>query len=175
MTPSQFARLLRKRFRRRYGYINRLPEDTQARLEAVERRLGFGLPPVVRFIFEHAGEDFINPEWSAEHYGKWRNDPAWPERMVPLVEDGCGIWLCLDCSQKQAPVLKWRGDEATDESEELVFEHESPSFSRLASAADAPARRFLNSPLRSRARRQRPNQAASSLSEYERLVAWMPT
>src|SRR5262245_25468285 len=98
MTRKQFARLLRQNFRRRYGYLNPLPEDADQRLDAVEARLDFALPTMVRFIYKHAGEDFVTPEWSAEEYLKWRKNPAWPERIVPLAEDGCGIWYCLDCS-----------------------------------------------------------------------------
>jgi hypothetical protein len=62
MTRKEFARALRQSFRRQYGYINPLPEDADERLDAVEARLGFALPPSVRFIFKHAGEDFVNPE-----------------------------------------------------------------------------------------------------------------
>jgi len=48
--------------------------------------------------------------------------------MVPLALEGCGIWLCLDCSHKTAPVVRWRGDYAFEGADDLVFEHESPSF-----------------------------------------------
>ena len=68
MTRKEFAQALLKSFRRQYGYLNPLPEDADDRLNAVEARLGFALPPMVRFVYKHAGEDFVNPEWSADEY-----------------------------------------------------------------------------------------------------------
>ena len=128
MTRKEFARRLRKQFRRQHGYINPLPEDAVELLDGVEARFGFALPPIVRFVYQYAGEDFVSPEWSAEKYLEFRADPKWPQRMVPLAEEGCGIWLCVDCSQKQAPVMMYRGDYTTEESDDPVFEHEASSF-----------------------------------------------
>jgi hypothetical protein len=48
--------------------------------------------------------------------------------MVPLAEEGCGMWLCPDCSHKAAPVVRWRGDYAFEGTNDLVFEDESASF-----------------------------------------------
>lgn len=128
MTRNEFVRALRKHFRRQHGYLNSLPEDADERLDAVEASLWFALPPVARFVYKYAGEDFISPEWSAKQYRRWCSDPKWPRRLVPLVEEGCGIWLCLDCSRRRVPVLKWRGDYATEGTDDLHFEHQSPSF-----------------------------------------------
>ena len=126
MTRREFARALRKSFLRRHGHLAPLPEDADGRLGAVEARLGFALPPVVRFAYKHAGEDFVDPEWSAGEYLRWR-EGGWPERVLPLAEEGCGVWLCVDCSHKLAPVLRWRGDLAP-EGNDAAFEHESASF-----------------------------------------------
>jgi hypothetical protein len=131
MTRKEFARSLRKWFRQQNGYVNPLPEDADHTLDAVEAKLGFQLPRMVRFVFKHIGEDFINPEWSADEYAKLRDDGEWPERMLPLTEEGCGIWLCLDCSHTVAPVIRWRGDYANEGEDELVFEHASPSFAEF--------------------------------------------
>ena len=128
MTRKEFAKKLRRQFRRVNGYINPLPDDAKERLKTAESGLGFAWPGVVRFVFKHAGEDSVNPEWSAEKYVAFCRDAEWPEKMVPLVEEGCGIWLCLDCSRKQAPVFRYRGDLWTKESPELVFEAETPTF-----------------------------------------------
>ncbi|WP_439632231.1 SMI1/KNR4 family protein [Gemmata sp.] len=128
MTRKEFARALRKQFRRRRGHLNPLPEDAEERLDAVEHRLGFTLPADVRFIFTHAGEDFIAPEESVEQNVRLRDDPQWPERMLVFAEEGCGIWLCIDCNHEAAPVLRWRGDYIKDAADPPIFEHVSPSF-----------------------------------------------
>jgi hypothetical protein len=75
--------------------------------------------------------DFVDPRAASEEYAKWRaDDPVWPERMVPLAEKGCGIWTCLDCSQKPAPVVRFRGDvdPGTDREAPPVFEEVAPSL-----------------------------------------------
>jgi hypothetical protein len=125
MTRNEFARKLRKALHRKYGHVNPLPEEAGGDLEDAEARLGFPLPGIVRFIYKKAGVDFFSPEWSAKTYLEMRSEPKWPERMVPIADEGCGIWLCLDCSRKQAPVLHFRGDELPGD---LVFEHAAPSF-----------------------------------------------
>jgi hypothetical protein len=128
MTRKEFARSLRRQFRQEFGFINPLPEDADELLDSVEAQLGFTLPPIVRFIYKYAGEDFVNPEWSAQEYLKWNRDGKWPDRLLPLVEAGCGLWLCLDCTQKQVPVVMWRGDYAAGGVNDLIFEPESPSY-----------------------------------------------
>ena len=129
MTPKEFARRLRRELRRSSGHVNPLPEDADEQLAVAEREIGFRLPPVLRFIFKHAGQDFFSPEWSVEHYAKLRQEPVWPDKLLPLAEEGCGIWLCLDCSRKAAPVIRWRGDlESENHTGPPNLEHVAPSF-----------------------------------------------
>ena len=92
---------MRRNFHRTCGYLNRLPEETDEELDGLEVKLGFALPRIVRFVYKQAGEDFITPRWSVETCLKWQTELKWPEKMVPLAEEGCGNWLCLDCSRKQ--------------------------------------------------------------------------
>lgn len=155
MTRREFAKKLRQRFRRMNGYVNPLPEDADDRLALAESTLGFALPAIVCSVFRYAGEDFINPEWSVEKYLSWRRDPrrgirehrdgqpenrciiaepvigrrpVWPVYLMPIAEEGCGIWICVDCSRKQAPVISYRGDYMTGDTMELPLEHVSPSY-----------------------------------------------
>jgi len=55
MTRKEFVRKLRNSARRADGYVNPLLEDADRELDAAEKQLGFALPPIVRFIYEHAG------------------------------------------------------------------------------------------------------------------------
>lgn len=134
MTRKEFVRRLRQTAKRANGYINPLPEEPDSELDAAERKLGFALPPILRYIYKHAGEDFFSLSYSVEQYLKWlpASEPkaanSWPEKLLPLSDEGDSIWLCLDCKHRSVPVLRYRGDFGPDSPDEECFEHVSPSF-----------------------------------------------
>ena len=129
MTRREFARLLRRSHHRRYGSVTPLPRDPDAQLARAEAALGFALPPIVRTIFEHAGADFVDLDWPVARYRAWAAEPGWPPGLLPYLEEGCGDYLCLDCSREHAPVLRWRGGDSDEaEPDRLIFERVASSF-----------------------------------------------
>jgi hypothetical protein len=95
------------------------PPATAAQLEESERRLGFGLPQVVRRLyglvanggfgpgygllgvvggaineFDHTAVDcYLALRRDGAEDGRWR----WPWALLPVCNWGCGVYSCVDC------------------------------------------------------------------------------
>jgi hypothetical protein len=125
---------------------------------AVERKLGFQLPDLLRGIYTQVGNGGFGPEYGfigieggAKPEGKtlvpqynalqclakknpyWR----WPEQLLPVCYLGCGMWSCLDCAGSKVPVMIFDpnlADQDEDDRNEAVlgwtiaFWHEASSF-----------------------------------------------
>ena len=118
--------------RRGYGPRGRLGSLEQATvsaadLEAEEHRLGFTLPPLLRELYTKVGNGGFGPDGgvlglkggvtdddgrSLIDVYQWMlkanpidPDWKWPEKMVPLLDLGCAIKLCVDCSEPPHPVV----------------------------------------------------------------------
>ena len=99
-------------------------------ISGAERRLKFSLPELVREIYTSVGDGGFGPGYGflpllqpirkgtlrgdsvVELYEVFRGgdpqDPTWPwpERMLPLVDWGCAIRSCVDCSTDTLRVLR---------------------------------------------------------------------
>jgi hypothetical protein len=106
----------------------RFPPATEASIEEAEAGLGFSLPPLLRRIYLEVGNGGFGPSDGligvsggavtyAHHYDivEWYNEVhqtfpeaswwTWPKHLVPLIDVGCNIMLCVDCSDPLGPVI----------------------------------------------------------------------
>jgi SMI1 / KNR4 family (SUKH-1) len=118
MTRREFARLLRKVHRARFGELLPLPEQADEVIEEAEAELGFALPEAARYVFALAGPDFVDlPFAIGEYLGRSKtgapnaNDTCWPGMMLPIKDLGTDCWVCLDCKPKNGPVYLFRDGE----------------------------------------------------------------
>lgn len=139
MNDEELVRLVADRARRLGQKVS--PVAISDVLEASEAALGFALPPTLRLLFSRVGNGGFGPldtiagviggsgnnydETLVEEYLGWRKfdpqDPnrAWPERVLPVQEWGCGEILCVDCREPgERLVLYSRWAAITDEDEE---------------------------------------------------------
>ena len=100
------------------------PPATLAQISTAEEKLGFGLPDLLRQVYQHVGNGSFGPGYglfgiptSAEDekesaVGQYlmlrqlQTDPTWPVGLLPLCDWGCGILSYLDCSLTEAPVVR---------------------------------------------------------------------
>ncbi len=105
-----------------------LPCVSEDGLKKVENSLEFTLPPLVRALYLSVGNGGFGPQYGivgtkggARLDGEtlescYRNrlrlhyeSPAWrwPEKLLPLVNYGCGMWACVDCHYARLPIFIW--------------------------------------------------------------------
>jgi len=94
------------------------PPVSDADIAEAERRLGFPLPGLLRELYTSIADGGFGPsggllpllhglpgrESIVQLYESLRNgDPEdttgpWPERLLPIIDHGCAIRSCVDCS-----------------------------------------------------------------------------
>ena len=104
------------------------PPLSHAKIRDAERAIGFALPPSVRRIYAEVGDgsfgpgygfyglsdgtEFFPKESVAYLYSLFRKgdpeDPsfAWPHMLLPIVDWGCAIRSCVDCSMPSLPMVR---------------------------------------------------------------------
>lgn len=107
-----------------------------ADLDKAERSLGFQLPADARVVYETVANGGFGPgyglvgiaggatgfavggrRWHCEdEYEALRAAPDfdWPERLLPVCDWGCAIYSCIDCSTRDAAVVRAFGDAIAD-------------------------------------------------------------
>lgn len=103
------------------------PPTTAEKIEAVEKELGFELPPLLKRLYTEVGNGGFGPaygfagvdgcgtdeghhdivtlyQWHQSEEGK-RHFPNWPQRMLKAVCLGCGMYAAIDCSTSDYNVL----------------------------------------------------------------------
>jgi len=88
-----------------------------------EKRLGFALPPLLATLYREIGNGGFGPayqllalsggssrETAVEAYlsmrGEGRDTPwAWPEGVLPILDWGCAMYMCVDCRSEAGTVL----------------------------------------------------------------------
>lgn len=90
-------------------------------LKKTEARLGFRLPRLLKRLYLEVGDGgfgpgaglfgarsghwvFPKPITLAELY-KVNHKGAWPDKLVPICDWGCGIYSCIDCSRQSYPMV----------------------------------------------------------------------
>jgi hypothetical protein len=118
MTRREFAKLLRKEHRRRFGEVAPLPEDADEVIAEVQGELAFPLPEMALFLFTHAGPDFVGLVFAVGQYtDRWHPESSpsddfwWPDKLLPIKDLGGPAWLCLDCRQKNGAMYVYREGE----------------------------------------------------------------
>jgi len=125
------------------GVPSAMPVATSDQIEAVEAKLGFELPPLLKRIYREIGNGgcHLGPGYGLIGLpGGYDNDDGWNivkttndvsdglewwDRMVVVCDWGCCMISCVDCSDDDFTVFRWDGnafDDATDNeapSEEL--------------------------------------------------------
>jgi hypothetical protein len=97
-------------------------------LQAVERTIGCQLPDAVRNLYLKVGNGGFGPGYGIvgvkggakldggtleTHYRQFlsleRENPVWrwPRRLIPLANQGCGMWSCVDCEYQKLPMILW--------------------------------------------------------------------
>jgi hypothetical protein len=105
------------------GKLAARPVPTEERIAAVEKRLGFPLPALLRQVYQEVGDGGFGPGYGIfpidEAVGERpslvdaylaRRDAktgrSWPERLLPICDWGAGIESCLDCTDPYCPVVR---------------------------------------------------------------------
>ena len=126
------------------------PPAPRAVVEEAEATLGFTLPPLLRELYTTVGNGGFGPgaiglaggvaDSSGLHlpelYLRYSAaDPeapeeVWPAGLVPLLEDGCGSYGCIDCTGPEALVVgfdpsAYNPDAGTPWSEAFIAEGQS--------------------------------------------------
>ncbi len=82
-----------------------------------ELELGFRLPPLLRAVYTQVGDGGFGPAYgllrlndAVDRFLEYRaptDDPhwAWPEKLLPIDELGCGMCSCVDCSTEEGTVV----------------------------------------------------------------------
>jgi hypothetical protein len=114
------------------------PTATPEEVAAAEQHLGFPLPGLLRRLYLEVGNGGFGPgygllslrtaalraETLVEVYDALQEQwEAWPPRLVPVADWGCGIYSCLDCSQEEAPVIVLGGDAFPEDLQANLFPH----------------------------------------------------
>ena len=107
------------------------PPARPRQVAALETRLGFALPPLFRQLLLEVGDGGYGPGYGliGVQRAPGREDlaqvyaqshavnptrrgyfPLLPKRLVPVVNWGCGIYACLDCRSRTAPVYFFNPD-----------------------------------------------------------------
>jgi len=108
------------------------PKATSEQIAAIEKELGFSLPPLLKRILAEIGNGGFGPGYGligveggysdfgqgtlAELYQAFRepcmiNGPTpWPDKVMPVCNWGCGIYSCIDCARPDFPVLVYDPD-----------------------------------------------------------------
>jgi hypothetical protein len=98
------------------------PRVTAEQVALVESQLGFGLPHLLRRIFEEVADGGFGPAYGifptqagyseagqdetiVEVRTKLARDSQWPARLLPLCDWGCASWSCLDCRADDGAVV----------------------------------------------------------------------
>lgn len=100
------------------------PTISEKDLEATHEELGFELPPLLQELYLKVGNGGFGPHFggfmggingwgeSEENivsiYNLFCSDPIrhpWPEKLLPFFHWGCACRCCLDCTQKDGPVI----------------------------------------------------------------------
>lgn len=104
------------------------PPASDAAIRDAELTLGFAIPPPVRFIYAHIGNGGFGPghgfyglasgtkqfpdESVVYLYTLFRKgdpeDPSfsWPYMLLPILDWGCAIRSCVDCSTPSLPIIR---------------------------------------------------------------------
>lgn len=96
-----------------------LGRHTDAELAEAEKRLGFPLPELLRQVYRDVGYGWpllsrfgLLSVWQAlDEYREAcadaeRSLPTYPEKLLPIVQWGCGIESVIDCSFSEGPVIR---------------------------------------------------------------------
>lgn len=108
----------------------KLPVVSPSDIAEAERRLGFPLPELLRELYTSVGDGGFGPGYGflglikpvtigdfagesvVQLYELFRSgdpeDPTWtwPERVLPVLDWGCAIRSCVDCSTSALQVLR---------------------------------------------------------------------
>ncbi len=100
------------------------PPATEEQVAAAEKRLAFGLPPLLRQVYQGVGNGGFGPgaglfglptspndekDSAAGRYFELRRTqtkPLWPSGLLPLCDWGGGIGSFVDCTLPDAPVIR---------------------------------------------------------------------
>ncbi|MEU5566203.1 SMI1/KNR4 family protein [Micromonospora musae] len=95
----------------------------QEKVTDAEERLGFQLHPLLAAIYRDFANGGFGPDYqlfsltegptseqAVDLYlearsGKAGTDWAWPEGVLPILDWGCGMYVCVDCRTEQSTVL----------------------------------------------------------------------
>jgi hypothetical protein len=109
------------------------PPVSEEAMQVAEAQLGFSLPPLVRTLYTEVGDGGFGPGYGVIRLSGYEgslvesrmrmnrlngaelNDPRdlwWPERLVELVNWGCGYFSGIDCSRPSCPVVFYDNDRA---------------------------------------------------------------
>jgi len=102
---------------------------SERKLSEVEHQLGFALPPLLRTIYLEISGGGFGPGYGfygvikgtktfpkdtivSSYLGARRSDPddpsfSWPPLLLPLVNWGCLIESCVDCSSSSYPIIRF--------------------------------------------------------------------
>ena len=125
-----------ERFRRQTPPPTQRPPLSIADIEEAERRLGFPLPELLRELYTEIGDGGFGPSYgllplltpveevklmnanlpriesAIELYILFKKgdpgDPSWlwPDRLLPILDWGCAIRSCVDCSTLSLPIIR---------------------------------------------------------------------
>lgn len=120
------------------GHAVRCRPATIAEVQAAEQRLGLVFPSLLRDIYLHVANGGFGPgygllgvaqgaaddngrnlEESHLHHLAWCQECGWnwPPTWVPLIPLGCGIYLCVDCSDDKALIHEYDPNGEGDETD----------------------------------------------------------
>ena len=98
------------------------PASTAVIAEA-ERKLGFELPPLLRTLYRKVANGGFGPAYGiigldengwldVDHdvalpdlYAMFRRGDNWPDRFLPICNDGCGMYSIIDCNTVNAEMV----------------------------------------------------------------------
>ncbi len=136
------------------------PPATLTEVAAVEGRLGFRLPEVLRQLYTEVGNGGFGPVFGllpltimslgddapaeaefelfgdyarlVRRYASDAKDGGWPVGVVPTFYCGCTVFEFVDCRSPEGPVVWF--DEGTEELAELLQRQAVPSLARRLEA-----------------------------------------
>jgi hypothetical protein len=100
---------------------------SSSELQIAETQLGFSVTPLLKQIYTEVGNGGFGPSYGllglrggmknedgqdavALYHSYCEFDPEdtlwkWPSRLLPLAHLGCAMYLCVDCTSSEGPII----------------------------------------------------------------------